>query len=250
MSGIVNFIVSLLPQSIVTYLKQTTGYDREILYANIFRDTIEGSNWLKFKNFSLNAGAASYSFMYVLYRILDEVQPKNTLELGLGQTTKLTSQYAGHVEDAKVTVIESDQDWINVFSDKLELNDNIKIIQKDIETFEYDNTDNLRYKEFTAEISDEKFDFIIIDGPNGFFPETGEPLDYSRTNIWELIPNNLADDFIIIIDDYERKGEQNTIKQVKMLLVQYGIEFYELTLVGLKQQHIIVSEGYKFVTWY
>lgn len=250
MSDIISSIVSLLPKPIVNYLKQGNLYNREILYSNIFRDTIEGSKWLKSKNFSLYGGAANYSFMYVLYRILDEVQPKNILELGLGQTTKLTSQYVNYMEGSKVTVIEGDQDWIDVFSENLDLTENIKIVKKDVETFRYNKTDNLRYKDFTKGFSDEKFDFIIIDGPQGFFPDTFEPLDYSRSNIWELIPNNLAEDFIIIIDDYERKGEQNTIKKVHDLLDDENIEYFTLTTLAINQQHIIVSKNYKFVTWY
>lgn len=250
MTSILNFIVSLLPKPIADYLKQDNLYNREILYSSIFRDTIEESEWLQSKNFSLNAGASNYSFMYMLYRILDECRPENILELGLGQTTKLTSQYVNFFKNSSLITIESDSDWIEVFSQKLILTDNIQIIKKDVETFTYKNTENLRYKDFTEGISDKKFDLIVIDGPNGFFPETSKFLDYSRSNILELIPNNLSEDFIIIIDDYERKGEQNTVNEVKELLNKVGYEFYEVTSFGLKQQHIIISEKFKFVIWY
>lgn len=48
-----------------------------------------------------------------------KIRPKNILELGLGQTTKLTSQYANHFDDVKLTVFETDEDWIEVFSENL-----------------------------------------------------------------------------------------------------------------------------------
>lgn len=57
---------------------------KEINYAQIFNDTLKESIWLTKKNFSLNRSASNYSFMYTLYRILDEVQPKNILEIGTG----------------------------------------------------------------------------------------------------------------------------------------------------------------------
>lgn len=250
MSNLSSFIASILPSGIVDYLKQNEKLNNEMVFSSIFRDTIKDSKWLKSKNFSLNAGAANYSFMYMLYRILDEVKPKNILELGLGQTTKLTSQYVNYFKDSTVTVIESDSDWIEVFSQNLNLTENIKIIQKDVETFTYNNTENLRYKNFTDGFSNQKFDLIMIDGPNGFFRDTMKFLDYSRSNVWDLIPNYLSDDFIIVIDDYERKGEQNTIKKVKELLKEFNIEYYDLTLGGINQQHIIASKNYKFVTWY
>ena len=98
---------------------------------------------------------------------------------------------------------------------------------------------------------DEKFDLIIIDGPQGFidYPPI-KSSTYSRTNIWNLIPNNLADEFIIIIDDYDRIGEQNTIKHVEELLNKENIKFDKCITKGLKTQCIILTEKYKFVKWF
>ena len=125
------------------------------------------------------------------------------MELGLGQTTKLTSQYANHFDNVKLTVLESDYDWIEIFSQNLDISDRINIVKLDEETFEYKNTINVRFKNIEKVVGDEKYDLIIIDAPNGFLkgPDGNILLEYSRTNIWQLIPNNLEDDFIIIIDD-------------------------------------------------
>lgn len=224
--------------------------NKEIQYALIFNDTIKDSNWVKSKNFSLNNGAANYSFMYDLFRILDEVKPENILELGLGQTTKLTSQYANFFNDTKLTVIDGDENWINNFSENLIIGDNIKIILSELEKFTFRNTENLRYKNFNNIIKDEKFDLIVIDGPQGFFSPGFRMLDYSRSNVWDLIPDNIADNFVIIIDDYERKGEKNTISIVKELLSENKIDYYTFNSIGLKEQYVIASEEYKFISWY
>ena len=76
-----------------------------------------------------------------------------------------------------------------------------------------------------------------------------ELLDYSRANIWQLIPSNLSDDYIIIMDDYERKGEQNTMDHAKELLKENNKEIFSYTSIGLKTQHAIFTEKYRFISW-
>lgn len=225
--------------------------NNELKYAFVFNDTIKESNWLVKKDFSLVNSAANYSFIYFLYRILNDTQPNNILELGMGQTTKLTSQFANYFKDSKLTILEGDQDWIDNFSEQLNISENINIFHRNLEMFKIEETENLRFKNVLDVVGDEKFDLIIIDGPQGFVVENGvnKDLEYSRSNILELIPNNLADDFIIIIDDYNRLGEQNTISKVKDLLSERNIGFYEYSCEGLKRQYAIFTEKYKYLAW-
>lgn len=49
-----------------------TIINNELKYAFIFNDTIKNSSWLDKTDFSLVNSAANYSFMYSLYRILNE----------------------------------------------------------------------------------------------------------------------------------------------------------------------------------
>ena len=77
-----------------TLLKDLKGRQSEVLWGEIFRDTIVNSIWLKDKSFSPGRWAAGYPFLYALYRVLDEARPKRILELGLGQTTRMIGQYA------------------------------------------------------------------------------------------------------------------------------------------------------------
>lgn len=228
-----------------------TIINNELKYAFIFNDTIKNSSWLEKTDFSLVNSAANYSFMYSLYRILNDATPKNILELGLGQTTKLTSQYANHFDGVKLTVLETDEDWIEVFSENLKISDCMNIIQLDEELFEYNNTTNIRFKDFEKVVDGKKYDLVIIDGPRGFIrgPDGDQLLEYPRTNIWQMIPSNLADDFIIIIDDYERKGEKNTMDHTKKMLEENGIELFTYTSKGFKSQHAIFTGKYKFISW-
>ena len=244
--------IEFLKEKIIKAEDYNRNISNEIHYALVFNDTIKESEWLKEKNFSLINAAANYSLMYYVYRVLDEVKPKNILELGLGQTTRLTSQYANHFKDSKLTVIEDDSDWIETFSEKIEGSGNIRIVQRDIEKFEFNNSENLRFKDLLDTVGDEKYDFIIIDAPHGYIREKGKarPLDYSRSNVWQLIPDHLADDFVIIMDDYERAGEQNTMEHVKELLKENKIFYYQHRNYGLKFQYALFSKNYKFLAWY
>ena len=223
---------------------------REINYGFIFNDTIAESAWLKKRNFSLNNSASNYSFMYTLFRILDEIKPKNILELGLGQTSKMTSQYANYHAYSNLMIIDNNQSWIDVFSKNLNISDNIKLIQRDNEIFSYKGSENIRYSKLDEIVGEMKFDLIIIDGPQGYFSEpVYSELDYSRSNIWDLV-DNLNDEFIIIIDDYNRHGEKNTMSRLIELLKEKNIQFYTFKSIGIKEQFVICTEKYRFVSWF
>lgn len=219
-------------------------YTKENFYANLFKDTICQSDWLLNKNFSLHYGAANYSFLYLLYRILDEFKPRNILELGLGQSTKLTTQYinnSGH--DKNLVVIDDDEKWINNFSKKLSLNDNIFIKNAELEKFVFQSSKNFKYKNIKNIINKKKFDLVIIDGPVGMNQE------YPRSNILEII-NNLKEDFIVIMDDHDRTGEKNTINEFIKILNQKNIKNYHLRIFGIKEQIAIGTERYKSLKWF
>ncbi len=97
---------------------------KEINYADVFNSTIHTSDWLIDKSFSPTSYAIGYPLLYVLYRILDEQHPKNILEFGLGQSTKLFHQYSVFVKEAHITTLEHDAKWIKFFSQRRSLPEN------------------------------------------------------------------------------------------------------------------------------
>ena len=91
-------------------------YVPEILWSQIYHDTIIDSEWLLDKAVSPGGPhrwAVGYNFLYALYRILDEMHPKNVLEMGL-ESTKLTGQYARYFS-AGHTVVEHDKEWTKFY---------------------------------------------------------------------------------------------------------------------------------------
>lgn len=212
----------------------------EIRYSQIFHDSVADSQWLIHKSFSPNLGAANYSFLYILFIILDEINPNAILEMGLGQTTKLTSQYVKYTNTI-LDVIEHNPTWIEVYSKKLEKSPNFNIHQLNLIPFEFNNTHNDKYENIESVATNKTYDLIIIDGPFGF-----DRL-YPRTNILDLIPNNLSSEFVIVLDDAEREGERNTANLIFEKLDSNGIKYYTSYKTALKTQLIITSEKFSFV---
>lgn len=216
----------------------------ELNFADLLHDSTQNTPWLKDKTLSLYGWAANYSFIYTLFRILDKVSPQHILEMGLGQTTRLTSQYIAYKNPAAtLDVCEHNQDWIDVYTPELPISSNIKVHHLDLEYFDYDGKKNDKYKNLALVTDNIKYNLIIVDGP------VGAEKTLPRSNVMDLIPQNLAKDFIIIFDDADRTGEQNTIAQTKAKLSAQGIAFGTQQRNALKSQFLIFSKSCDFVQY-
>lgn len=216
---------------------------QENYYANIFHDTIKNSKWFNIP-LSLSNFAIGYPFAYILYRILDEVKPTNILELGLGQSTKIVTEYVKYFnkKDIKHHIVEHNKDWIKFFKENVTLLDNQQI--HTLENYKKDfNGESINaYKNFNKTFKKEQFDLILVDGLIGHCQA------YSRVDILEIIPSSLKKSFIILIDDYERIGEQNTVKLLEDKLKENNIAFHcSILYSGINTTYICVSEDLKFL---
>ncbi|MDR1482990.1 MAG: hypothetical protein LBI74_10220 [Synergistaceae bacterium] len=215
----------------------------EILWAQIFHNTIIGSKWLIDKSFSPGRWAVGYEFLYVLYRVLDLFQPKSILELGLGQTTNMISQYVSANENISHLVVEHDPQWIKFFyKNRQNTSEKTKIINLDLETvfFGRDKTSVTAYKGFSEVMRGEKFDLVCIDGP---FGSDG----YSRVDILEIIPDCFEKSFVIMLDDYDREGEQNTVKEMKTYFRDSDMAICDAVYCGQKKSCLITTEDNRFL---
>lgn len=215
----------------------------EIIWAEIFNNVISNSSWLTNKSFSAGRWAVGYQYLYVVYRILNEVRPRNILELGLGQSTRLFGQYAASDVEVQHIVVEHDPTWIQFFQRDFHLPSNSTIIQLEREYRLFREDDNvLAFKNFKETFKGHKFDFISIDAPLG-----AKAIVYARVDILDLLPDILADSFIIIIDDFNRKGEKNTVAILEEILQENGILYVKGVYAGKKDCIVICSEDLKFV---
>lgn len=218
---------------------------QELNFADLLHDSAAGSSWLKDKSFALYGWAANYSFIYTLFRILDNVRPAKILEMGLGQTSLVTSQYAAHNNPvAEVDIIENDASWINIYRPRLAAGENIRLNQCDIEFFDEEGQNRRYNRAALSQITaDKKYNLIIVDGPMG----GGQK--HPRSNILDLVEKNLAPDFIIIFDDAERPGEQATIARTQDKLKTMGIAFATQQRDAIKSQFLIFSQSYEFARY-
>ena len=84
----------------------------------------------------------------------------------------------------------------------------------------------------------------IVDGPFGYAPDTV----YSRPQIIEIAKNNLEENFVIIIDDYDRTGEKNTTKELFVFFDQENIKYVYQEYGSLKKHLLITTPKQKFLT--
>lgn len=225
----------------------------ELLWAQIFNSTIAGCEWMT-PPVSLSPGrsAVGYPYLYVLFRILNEIKPVHILETGLGQSTKLIGTYIKYMETCNKPcshmIVEHDPEWIKFFEGMFQLTDSSHIVQLDITKSRINAGGNIgetevtEYVGFVDALRGQKFDLISIDGPFGY-----EAKDYSRIDIMGLLPGCLNEDFVLIFDDYERVGEQNTVKLVELILKENGIRFKKGIYSGCKDLCMLVSESLGFL---
>ena len=216
----------------------------ETVYAHVFNNVITKSSWLKDKNFAPGRWAVGYPYLYVMFQTLNTTKPKCILDLGLGQTTKMLTQYAAANDDVEHIVLENDPDWIKVFKSRNRVSERTKIVLSDLEFIKYKSDDSVRvYSSFKEAVKGKKFDFISIDGPLG-----GDMKKYSRIDILSVIPECLADDFVIMMHDMERQTEMNTLVELQFLLQQASIKYRRGRYNGQKDTILICSEQPGYLT--
>ena len=216
---------------------------KELLWAEKFNNTIHASKWFLNQQISPGGWAVGYPFLYVLYRILDEMRPKSILELGLGQSTKLISQYAASGKKIKHTVVEHDEAWIEFFRKGFKLAKSTELCHLPLNYHGVwrEDTEVVAYEGFTERFSERKFDLICIDGPFGYLAKI-----YARTDVLTIMPNCLADSFVILLDDTERAGEKNTIQAMQDILEENSIKHKRGFYRGIKEMMVLTSEDNRF----
>ena len=186
--------------------------NKELLKASMFNNSIVNCEWLKYKNFSPGGWAVDYAFLYTLYRVLEGMKPKSILEFGLGESSKLIHQYVNFHSNVSAITGEHDAEWIDFFLNSMAIKYDINIKMLELEDVIYKDENTISYKNIEQEFKNNLFDLIVIDAPFGWGKK------YARPQILGLAKNNLRESFCIIIDDYDRDGEKNIVKDLIFLI--------------------------------
>lgn len=211
----------------------------EMKWAQKYHSLTANSSWLTTGVYP-GGWAVGYSFLCVLYRILDELKPNNILELGLGQSTKLTSCFTHHERETFHCIVEHDPDWITFMNKSVNLEySHVAQIPLAKQLFKGDTV--TIYKDFINRIPKRQYDLILIDAP---FGSEGK---YSRIDVLSLIPHMISKDFVIMMDDCDREGEKNTFHELITLLENCSIKYKTKIYRGQKDVYIIASLSHFFV---
>ena len=218
---------------------------RELIWANVFHDTINESTWLEKKNFSLGRAAIGYNFAYVLYRILDEIKPENVLEIGLGQSTHMVVQYMKNSSNArKHIVVEQEPSWVEFWKNNHEVPEKSKICYLPVQEVEYKECNNvLVYEDFEQLGENQKWNLILVDGPARSKCDV-----YARIDLLKILPHSLSDKWIIMFDDMDRERCANAAKEIVDLLQEKNVEYCEGYYKGKKNVYVLCSTDLQYVT--
>lgn len=220
----------------------TEKITREILWRGIFHDTVDGLEWYKVKSISPGRWAVGYNYLYVLARVLDSVHPRSILETGLGQSSKMIASYVNNTSFVDYyDIVEQNEDWIRFFMKNNDFPQKAQIHRNDIIRTEYEGEPYYYYKDFSCVVKGKKYGLISLDGPWG-------GTNLSRADIVEHIPDCLEENFVILVDDWERRGEKQMTDRIENALKKANVEYAMGIYSGENDMLLICSKQLEFLT--
>lgn len=185
--------------------------------------------------------AVNASLLYLLFKILQKTKPKTILELGSGQSTKLTTRYVKENESSEITILEDSEEWYEKTKSDIFTSKRSRYICSPLEQIKFGKRKFLWYSTKILADEDKTYDLILVDGPFG-------KRRNSRIGIANFIPKIIdVKNFIIIFDDAARIGEQDTIKAIKKILRKNSISYLEYHVYGSKKQTCLISPNFSFL---
>lgn len=225
----------------IKIIKNIEKQNNELLWAQIWKDTCRNMEWINgLPSISPGRWAVGYNYIYVLTRVLDSINPQKILDLGLGVSSTIISCFFKYHKIGVHDIVEQDKEWAEFYQSKniLSSNSNVHILEC-IEK-EYTNGTRFIYKDFKKQFIGRKYSLISIDGPWGSD-------HHSRRDIINLLPDILENEFVIIMDDTNRIGEKETVKEIINVLKSYKINVCEGYYPGITGCTVICSECHKFL---
>lgn len=215
-----------------------------LIERNRFCDIRKGISWLDEKVSIIGDGdwAVGYDYLSVLCKVIQTIKPKNILEMGLGQSSKVIMNYQKN-NTCKYKIIEQDAKWYEFFKkENGTIPEGIEIFIRPIKQVfnETYGVDVNYYSDISDIIADERYDVISIDGPWG---SDG----ISRMDMLPYIPACLKKSWCIMIDDYERDGEKNMIWELENILQQNMVRYCKKIYGKYRQLCLLTSEDNKYL---
>ena len=84
---------------------------------------------------------------------------------------------------------------------------------------------------------------LLVDGPRG-------RRRHSRRAALEFIEGRLGDEFVIVFDDAERRGELDTIAEALKLLDARGTDYSTTLVRSVNSQFVIATRGMRAASFF
>lgn len=172
--------------------------------------------------------AANYSYLYLLLRICTELPVQRVLELGCGQSTLLLDALAERKE-FDVVSLEHEAAWAQRIGAQCE---RARVLEAPL--VERRVADRLG-KVHDPEVFDGAgVDVLLVDGPQ-------KSKRYSRWGALHWLERIETEDFLVVFDDAERRGELDTIEAALKLLDARGVDYVATRICSVKTQFLIAG---------
>jgi len=216
--------------------------NKELEWAHVYHDSIRGKAWLEQLPLNVGRWAGSYALFYILNRILNDFRPASIIEMGLGESSKFISAYLKHeLPGSSHLIIEQSPKWQDAFNARFKLSPGTEIKICEATVKDVKGHSSSCYLGLEA-IAQQKFDLYLIDGPNG------SPR-YSRYDMVRIAEHlKPPDEFIIVVDDYERDAEKESASDLLAMLEQKNLKTYQGVYPGNATVLVIATEKYKYTT--
>ena len=200
-------------------------YGQELLYERLFANALTR---LGLENrYYATGGAASFSLLYLLLRTVTELPVRRVVEFGCGQSSLLLDALQ-QLRPIEITTLEHDREWAQHIQQQVKYDitcaDLVERVVRGRRISTYDTDAGL----------DTPPDLLLVDGPHAS-PK------YSRWGMLQWVERELGEDFLILFDDANRRGEIDTIEETLHLLRAQGRTFRTRFYYSVKWQFVIAD---------
>ena len=174
--------------------------------------------------------AANHGLLYAITRSFIQFPITSVLELGCGQSTLLLDALNRHRNElTSIRSVDENEAWAENMRASVSHEVVVaKLAPKTVRGHEIRHYGEGYFDRTKA------YDLVIVDGPAA--PPSEAPM--ARLGCLEVVETALAPDFIVIVDDAERKGEGILVDLMRSHFEASGTAFGETSIIAAKRQHI------------
>ena len=195
-------------------------------------------NYKDYKYYSGNWTMTDNQYKFLI-DLLEDNRPNRIIEFGGGQSTRIFQKYKSKY-NCQFFSIEHNSEYAceNTILFNLVEKTNINIGKEFYSNInKYDGLENWLSNQ-------DKFDFVLIDGPFGF--GFRENYDYGRVQLLSFVAlDKLSDNAIILVHDTERINMQKTLNEFEMLLIRNTFNFNKQIINDIPQLAIFKINKHK-----